>query len=145
MIYFSAIWFLRKSNLNKCLSKGNERQASRDDQNWDCKEHLHSSVIQAFPSSWLRSISRTQGIWTFYSSATDTHPTLHCNDPAQVHTKVCLFRSGASPSKTKTGRIRKNSNLQSRLNRVRRWAFCIELPWRSLAPFIAWFNQILIS
>lgn len=96
------------------------------------------------PPSWLKPWNPRN-----FKMATQYQQTctciLYCSDSEKVHTKVCLFRSGASPSKTKTGRIRKNSNLQSRLKRVRRWAFCIVLPWRSLTPFIAWFNQILIS
>lgn len=96
------------------------------------------------PLSWLKykQHSRNFKMATQYQQ---TYHILYCSDSEKVHTKVCLFRSGASPSKTKTGRIRKNSNLQSRLKRVRRWAFCIVLPWRSLTPFTAWFNQILIS
>ena len=60
-------------------------------------------------------------------------------------TNVCFFNSGASPSNTKIGRIRKNKSLQSRWNKVRRWAFSMEFPWRSRTPLRAWFNQMLIS
>ena len=35
--------------------------------------------------------------------------------------------------------------MQSRWNKVRRWAFSIEFPWRSRTPLRAWFNQMLIS
>lgn len=62
-----------------------------------------------------------------------------------IFTKVCFFSSGASPSNTKIGRIRKNNSLQSRWNNVRRWAFSIAFPWRSRAPLSAWFSQMLIS
>lgn len=35
--------------------------------------------------------------------------------------------------------------MQSRWNKVRRWAFSMEFPWRSRTPLRAWFNQMLIS
>lgn len=60
-------------------------------------------------------------------------------------TRVCFFSSGASPSNTKTGLMWKKSSLQMRLKRVRRWAFWILLPSRSLTPFTAWFSQMLMS
>ena len=60
-------------------------------------------------------------------------------------TRVCFFNSGASPSNTKTGLMRKKSSLQMRLKRVRRWAFWTLLPSRSLTPFTAWFSHILMS
>lgn len=62
-----------------------------------------------------------------------------------VHTRVCFFSNGASPSNTNTGLIRKKRSLQIRWKRVSRWAFWTLLPSRSLTPFTAWFSHILIS
>lgn len=70
---------------------------------------------------------------------------LHGSPGTSGPTRVCFFSSGASPSNTKTGLMRKKSSLQTRLKRVRRWAFWTLLPSRSLTPFTAWFSHILMS
>lgn len=64
---------------------------------------------------------------------------------APEHTRVCFFSSGASPSNTNTGLMRKKRSLQIRWKRVRRCAFWTLLPSRSLTPFTAWFSHILMS
>lgn len=66
-------------------------------------------------------------------------------DPPAGRTRVCLFSSGASPSNTKIGLMRKKSSLQMRWKRVSRWAFWTLLPSRSLTPFTAWFSHMLMS
>lgn len=64
---------------------------------------------------------------------------------SSVHTRVCFFSSGASPSNTNIGLMRKKRSLQIRWKRVSKWAFCTPLPSRSLTPFTAWLSHMLIS
>lgn len=112
IIYLPAIWFLRKSNLN--ISKGSccllkQLTETGTAENTCTAVHFKPSILMA-----QKHKQSEKEIENGYLVSAHVHPILHCNDSAKVLTKVCLFRSGASPSKTKTGRIRKNSNLQSR-------------------------------